>query len=85
MHSFGVLNDVRLPVLVFYYCSLFQPFKTQRKSYKTSIRVVDKTVGDIDVSDGCWRPNMLVTSLRCWWPIQNVGDRFRMLVTDLIY
>ena len=22
-------------------------------------------VGDIDVCDGCWRPNMLVTSLRC--------------------
>ena len=21
--------------------------------------------GDIDVSDGCWRPNVLVTSLRC--------------------
>ena len=22
--------------------------------------------GYIDVGDGCWRPNMLVTSLRCW-------------------
>ena len=28
---------------------------------------------------------MLVTSLRCWWPVQDVGDRFRMLVTDLIH
>jgi len=32
--------------------------------------------GYIDVGDGCWRPNVLVTSLRCWWSIQNVGDRF---------
>ena len=23
-------------------------------------------VGYIDVGDGCWRPNVLVTSLRCW-------------------
>ena len=41
--------------------------------------------GYIDVGDGCWRPNVLVTSLRCWWPIQDVGDRFRMLVTDLMH
>ena len=25
--------------------------------------------GDIDVGDGCWRQNVLMTSLRCWWPI----------------
>ena len=25
--------------------------------------------GDIVVGDGCWRQNVLVTSLRCWWPI----------------
>ena len=25
-------------LLTFFYCSLFQPFKTQRKSYKTSIK-----------------------------------------------
>ena len=29
--------------------------------------------GYIDVGDGCWRPNVLVTSLRCWWPIQDIG------------
>ena len=23
-------------------------------------------VSYIDVGDGCWRPNVLVTSLRCW-------------------
>ena len=22
--------------------------------------------GDIDVGDGCWRPNVLMTSWRCW-------------------
>ena len=38
-----------------------------------------KFKGYIDVGDGCWRPNVLVTSLRCWWPIQNVGDRFNTL------
>ena len=41
--------------------------------------------GDIDVSDGCWRQNVFVTSLRCWWLIQDVGDWFKMLVTDLIH
>ena len=35
--------------------------------------------GYIDVGDGCWRPNVLVTSLRCWCPIQDVGDRFNTL------
>ena len=23
--------------------------------------------GYIDVGDGCWRPNVLVTIMRCWW------------------
>ena len=23
-------------------------------------------IGVIDVDDGCWRQNVLVTSLRCW-------------------
>ena len=35
--------------------------------------------GYIDVGAGYWRPNVLVTSLRCWWPIQDVGDRFHTL------
>ena len=34
--------------------------------WRMSITDVD---GYIDVGDGCWRPNELVTSLRCWWPI----------------
>ena len=25
------------------------------------------SVGYIDVGDGCWRRNLLVTTLRCWW------------------
>ena len=25
--------------------------------------------GYIHVGHGCWRPNVLVTRLRCWWPI----------------
>ena len=35
--------------------------------------------GHIDAGDGCWRPNILVTSLRCWWPILDIGDRFNRL------
>ena len=38
-----------------------------------------RQIGYIDVGDGCWRPNVLVTSLRWWWPIQDVGDRFNTL------
>ena len=30
-------------------------------------------VSYIEVGDGCWRPNVLVTSLRCWWPIWYIG------------
>ena len=26
----------------------------------------------IDVVDECWIRNMLVTTLRCWWPIYNI-------------
>ena len=37
------------------------------------------SVDYIDVGDGCWRPNVLVTSLRYWWPIQDVGDQFNAL------
>ena len=40
---------------------------------------ISKDSGYIDVSDGCSRPNVLVTSLWCWWPIQDVGDRFNTL------
>ena len=36
---------------------------------------ISRKKGDIDVGDGCWRQNVLVTSL-------NLGDRFQMLVTD---
>ena len=40
---------------------------------------VNIPLGYIDVGDGCWRPNELVTNLRCWWPFQDVGDRFNTL------
>ena len=35
--------------------------------------------GYIDVADGCWRQNVLVTSFRCWGPIHYVDDRFNTL------
>ena len=35
--------------------------------------------GYIDIGDECWRPNVLVTSSRCWWPIQDVEDRLNTL------
>ena len=33
--------------------------------------------GYIDVGDGCWRPNVLMTNLRISWPIQDAGDRLK--------
>ena len=27
---------------------------------------LDPFKGDMDVGDGCWIPNVLMTSLRCW-------------------
>ena len=48
--------------------------KTKNFSLKSStVRVVkfppdhlSNNLGLIDVGDGCWNPNALVTSLRCW-------------------
>ena len=34
-------------------------------------------VGYIDVGDGCWWRNVLVTSWRCWWPIWYIEKRQR--------
>ena len=34
---------------------------------------------DFDFGDGCWRQNVLVTSLICWWLIWYVGDRLNKL------
>ena len=33
--------------------------------------------GDIDVGDGCWGQNVLVTSLRCWYndSVTNILNR----------
>ena len=35
-------------------------------------KVTRGNLGNIDVGDGCWRPKVLVTSLRCWWPTYNI-------------
>ena len=35
--------------------------------------------GDTDVGDGDWRKNVLLTSLKCWSPMEDVGDRLNTL------
>ena len=42
-------------------------------------RDVNDETGHIDVDDGYWKPNVLVTSLRYWRVIQDFGDRFNTL------
>jgi len=37
------------------------------------------TGGYIDVGDGYWIPNVLVKSLRCWWPIQYIEKIINIL------
>ena len=42
-----------------------------KRSHEYSKQVINffkcyPKLGYIDVGDGCWRPNELVTSLRCW-------------------
>ena len=68
-----------------YWCQLW---KSETKC------LIKRDVGDhhMDVGDRSWRPNAvvgnqmscrpnaLVISLRCWWPIQVVGDRFNTLI-----
>ena len=55
---------------------------TEKKVFK--MMLIGNSQGHIDVGDGCWRPNVLVTSLRCWLPIQDVGDRFNTKVINMI-
>ena len=56
--------------------------------WKFLVIFVKSKKGYIDVDDGRWRPDELVTSLRCWRvtyaesPMVINGDRFKMLVTD---
>ena len=44
-----------------------------------SSRSFGVALGYIDVDDGCWIRNVLVTTLACWCPIYNVGGRFIVL------
>ena len=59
----------------------FKETKVKLNSWFLGNRLCEKMAkfGYIDVGDGCWRPNVLVTRFRCWWPIQDVGDRFNTL------
>ena len=46
---------------------LYRPFDSWVHSQIIqNLRFVRPPIGYIDVGDGCWRPNVLVTSLRCW-------------------
>ena len=38
----------------------------QSRLRQSASRMRRRSRGYIDVGDGCWRPNVLVTSLRCW-------------------
>ena len=44
------------------------------ESYSTA-QSVRCCVGYMDVGDGCWRRNQLVTTFRCWWP--SMSPRYR--------
>ena len=36
---------------------------------ESTSRYLDLDKGYIDVGDGCWRRNVLVTNIRCWWQL----------------
>ena len=40
----------------------FSLWKTQKHQSST-----DSSTGYINIGDGCWRRNVLATTLRCWW------------------
>ena len=62
----------RIMVIFFNVLSKFLP----KFLYSRLLVAID---GYIDVGDECWRPTVLVTSLRCWRPTQDVVDRFNTL------
>ena len=39
---------------------------SSRKMQATKAQVDEVRIGYIDVGDGCWRPNVLVTRFGCW-------------------
>ena len=45
-----------------------EPSKSEQ-AFKYEAWLWTELVGYIGVGDGCWRWNLLITSLRCWWPI----------------
>ena len=38
---------------------------------------ISHTKGYIDVGDGCWRPNVLMTRFGCWWQVTSPTSRVR--------
>ena len=40
-----------------------------RKYHSVNKKYLWLKLDNIDFGDGCWGRNVLVTSLRCWWPI----------------
>ena len=52
---------------------LFELLQYPRMSSLAEFRLT-KIKGYIDVGDGCWRTNVLVTRFGCWWPISNVTN-----------
>jgi len=39
--------------------------------------------GYIDVGDGCWRRNVLATTLRCWWRFKSLSSRLYFLSSHI--
>jgi len=53
-------------------------FAIQKKPNFRKLRFKNWVVlsGYINVGDGCWRRNVLMTILRCCWPNKDIGDQF---------
>ena len=72
---------MKISFLVIIDMKRYQNSRFKISKFEISHRIVDLNcpLGYIAVGDGCWWLNVLMTRLRCWWPVQDVSDRFNTL------
>ena len=62
----SVCYSVYLPVYLSVHSPVHSPVYLTLRLICQHLDFLHKLYGDIDISDGCWRRNLFVTTLRCW-------------------
>ena len=57
-----------------WYLKISWHWSYQRTIWSRQIKSRPSSEGYIDVGDGCWRRNVLGTTLRCWWRFSQISS-----------